>query len=156
MSDTFTVELERLGDYRFRVQFPSLGAPALVVDEAPPIGAGSGPNPSGLLGAAIGNCLSASLLFALSKARIEVAGMRTSVTGTYRRNERGRLRIGRLDVAIAVDAPGADEAKLAKSLGLFEDFCVVTASVRQGVEVGVVVTDAAGRELHRSADRKEP
>ena len=150
MSDTFAIELQRLDGYRFQVDFQSPGVAPLVVDEAPPIGAGSGPSPSRLLAAAIGNCLSASLLFSLGKARVDVAGIRTKVTGTYVRNERNRLRIGRLDVAIAVELPGADEEKVKKSLGVFEDFCVVTASVRAGIEVGVVVTDGAGRELHRS------
>jgi hypothetical protein len=32
----------------------------------------------------------------------------------------------------------------------FEDFCVVTESVRHGIPVSVKVVDAAGRTLHDS------
>ena len=150
MSDTFEIRLERLDGFRFRADFGAEGIPALVLDEPPPLGRGSGPNPARLLAAAVGDCLSASLLFCLGRSRIELAGVRTTVAGTYRRNERGRLRIGGLDVRIVIDVPGADPAGLGKCLETFEDFCVVTASVRQGVEVAVTVADAAGNLLFAS------
>ena len=73
--------------------------------------------------------------------------MRTTVTGTYRRNERNRLRVAGLDVAIAVDVPGREPESLRKCLELFEDYCVVTASVRKGIPVAVTVKDAGGRVL---------
>jgi uncharacterized OsmC-like protein len=147
MSDTFQVDLERLDRYRFRVDFGE-GVPPLVADESPPLGEGAGPNPARLLAAAVGDCLSASLLFCLGKSKVEVAGVKTRVTGTYVRNERNRLRVGRLDVAISIDVPGGDPARLSKCLELFEDFCVVTASVRKGIPVGVTVTDTPGNELY--------
>ena len=101
-----------------------------------------------LLGAAVGNCLSASLLFCLQKSRVEVAGISTRVQGELRRNDAGRLRIGHLDVEITLDTAAADGKKVTRCLSLFEDFCVVTASVRQGISVAVNVVDAAGRVLH--------
>jgi len=151
MSDTFEIRLERLEGYRFRTDFVSEGVPDLVVDEAPPLGQGSGPNPSRLLATAVGDCLSASLLFCLGRSRIEVAGLATHVTGTYVRNERNRLRIGGLRVEIVVDAPGKGPDELAKCLAMFEDFCVVTASVRKGIGVAVRVADPHGNELFTSA-----
>jgi uncharacterized OsmC-like protein len=151
MSDTFEIQLERLDGSRFQVDFQTLGVPGLLVDEGPPLGAGSGPNPARLLAAAVGDCLSASLVFCLSRSRVEVATLRTSVTGTYRRNERNRLRIGALEALIRIDVPGAEPGKLAKCLEAFEDFCVVTASVRKGIEVGVVVEDAQGNRLYSRA-----
>jgi uncharacterized OsmC-like protein len=120
MSDTFEIRLERLEGYRFRTDFGTEGVPPLIVDEPPPLGEGTGPNPARLLAAAVGDCLSASLLFCLGKSRVEVAGVKTRVAGTYRRNERGRLRIAVLDVSIQVDAPGSDPAKLGKCLEMFE------------------------------------
>jgi uncharacterized OsmC-like protein len=87
----------------------------------------------------------------LARSRIDVAGVETHVIGTLRRNERSRLRIGRLDVSIHVDAPGSDAAKLSKCLEIFEDFCVVTASVRKGLDVSVKVLDAAGRPILTSS-----
>ena len=147
MSDTFEVELARLDGYRFRADFKSEGVPALELDEPPPLGAGAGPNPARLLAAAVGDCLSASLLFCLSRSRVEVRGLSTHVRGTYVRNERNRLRIGRLDVALALDTLPGDADKVRKCLGMYEDFCVVTASVRAGLDVRVTVTDAGGNAL---------
>lgn len=150
MSDTFEVTLERIEGYRFRTDFGA-GLPELVLDEPPPLGANSGPNPARLLAAAVGDCLSASLVFCLSKSRVEMAALRTHVTGTYRRNERNRLRIGSLAVELELDVPGADPGKLGRCLEGFEDFCVVTASVRQGIDVAVRVRDPAGNELFASS-----
>ncbi len=148
MSDTFQIQLERLDGYRFRADFGSPAIPALVVDESPPLGQGSGPNPSGLLAAALANCLSSSLIFCLAKSRVEVGKMRTTATGKLVRNERGRLRVGRIDVAIQVELPGTEPVKVQKCLELFEDFCVVTGSVRQGIPVGVKIEDASGSPLY--------
>jgi uncharacterized OsmC-like protein len=148
MSDSFHVDLERLWAFRFRADFGSEAIPALLLDEAQPLGRGAGPNPARLLAAAVGNCLGASLLFCLGKSHVEVTSLRVGVTGTYARNERGRLRIGRLDAALAPDVPG-DPERLRKCLELFEDFCIVTATVRSGIPVGVVVSDGRGTELYR-------
>jgi len=150
MSDTFEIQLERLNDYRFQIDFGSEEVSPLVVDEPPPLGSGSGPNPSSLLAAAVGDCLSASLIFCLERSRTEIGSVKTKVTGTYRRNERARLRIGGLDVKIEIDAPGSNPKKLSKCLEMFEDFCVVTASVRKGLNVSVTVVDTTGQQLFAS------
>ena len=150
MSDTFEVRLERLDGYRVRASFEP-GIQDLLLDEPAPLGAGTGPNPARLLAASVGDCLSASLVFCLSKSRVEIAGVRTNVVGTLRRNERGRLRVGRLDVSIVLDAPGSDPKRLQSCLAMFEDFCVVTGSVRAGIEVSVTVEDRAGNRLYGAA-----
>ena len=68
------------------------------------------------------------------------------VQGQLERNAEGRLRIGRIDVTIRLD--DADSLKhLDRCLAQFEDFCVVTESVRQGIPVGVRVVDAQGQAL---------
>jgi organic hydroperoxide reductase OsmC/OhrA len=150
MADTFEVHLNRIDGYQFRADFGAGGIPSLVVDEPPPLGGNAGPNPARLLATAVADCLSASLIFCLAKSRVEVAGVDTRVVGSLRRNERGRLRIGRLEVSIRIDVPGADPARLGKCLEGFEDYCVVTASVRKGIEVDVTVVDAEGREIFAS------
>jgi organic hydroperoxide reductase OsmC/OhrA len=150
MGDTFEIELQRIAGYRFRTDFGMPGVAPLVVDEPPPLGEGKGPNPARLLAAAVGDCLSASLLFCLGKSKVEVASLATKVVGTYRRNERNRLRVGGLAVSLVVDAPGRSADDLSKCLALFEDYCVVTASVRQGLDVSVAVSDGAGNELFAS------
>jgi len=151
MPDTFQVDLERLDGYRFRADFGG-DVPPLETDEAPPLGKGSGPSPSKMLGTALANCLSASLVFCLGKSRIEVGKLHATATGTYVRNERNRVRIGRIDVELRPELPGSDPAAVQKCLEQFEDFCVVTASVRQGLPVGVKVVDASGKTLYERRD----
>jgi organic hydroperoxide reductase OsmC/OhrA len=151
MADTFQVELERLGGYRFRADFGNPAIPPLVLDEGPPLGQDAGPNPTKLLATAVGNCLSASLVFCLGKSRVEVGTLRTTATGRLVRNERGRLRIERIDVLLRPELPGADPARVQKCLERFEDFCTVTASVRQGLTVGVKVESAGGIVLYERA-----
>ena len=68
--------------------------------------------------------------------------LRTTVAGTLVRNERGRLRIGALRVRLAPTVADADRPRLARCFELFEDYCVVTDSVRDGVDIAVEVGPA--------------
>jgi hypothetical protein len=69
------------------------------------------------------------------------------VHGEIVRNDKGRLRIGRFDVTIRLAENAAALPHLERCLAQFEDFCVVTESVRHGIAVGVKVVDASGGEL---------
>lgn len=135
--ESFTTRLERVDGYRFKVRFDSPDLPELFLDEPEPVGKGSGPSASRLLSAAVGHYLSASLLFCLAKARLNVSGMETTVETSFRRNEKGRLRIGSLKVRLHPSFAEEDIDKTKRCLGLFEDFCIVTQSVRQGIPVTV-------------------
>jgi organic hydroperoxide reductase OsmC/OhrA len=148
VESTFTLELERIRDYEFRVRFDWPDAPNLTIDEPPPLGGAAGPNASRLLAAAVANCLSASLLFCLEKSRVPPRSVRSTVTATLLRGDAHRLRIGALEVVIDLEGIGETGAQLARCSGLFEEFCVVTASVRQGIPVGVTVR-ADGEVVHR-------
>jgi len=139
MDDTFEVTLAREDRFRFRVDFGDGSGAVLQFDEPEPIGEGSGPNASRVLAAAIGNCLSASLLYCLEKARVEVDDIQTRVEGTMRRNENGRLRLGGLKVTIEPTFRSAVPSRVQRCLDLFEDFCIVTQSVRAGLSVDVAV-----------------
>ncbi|MDE2089016.1 MAG: OsmC family protein [Gammaproteobacteria bacterium] len=149
-SSAFTVTLEHLQGYEFKVKFDWENVPDVVLDEPEPLGVRRGPNASRVLAAAVANCLSASLLFCLRKARVEPQGMRTQVTGNLTRNENGRLRIAGLDVRIMLDTGPQPAARLARCAEIFEDFCVVTESVRHGIPVQVEVLDPGGARLHKS------
>ena len=94
-ADSFTITMDLQDDYRFLVDFDQPGVEALLLDEPEPLGGGAGPNASRLLAAAVANCMSASLLYCLERARIEVHGIHTTASGTLVRNDSGRLRIGR-------------------------------------------------------------
>lgn len=128
------VDLELASDYEFRVKFPGPW-PELATDEPAPLGEGGGPNPAMMLAGAVGNCLAASLLFCLRKARATPGATRASSLLTLARNERGRWRVAKVDVEITVEVPDADAAKLERCKTLFQDFCIVTESVRAGIPV---------------------
>jgi uncharacterized OsmC-like protein len=137
----FTIHVEQLEGFAFRTRFDKQHHVDLFSDEPPPLGKDSGPNPARILAAAVGNCLSASLLFCLSKAGIS-AHVDAEVTVELVRNERKRLRIGTVDVTLHTKLP-ENTAGLEGCLDLFEDFCVVTESVREGLDVRVHVKSDA-------------
>ncbi|HTI04424.1 MAG TPA: OsmC family protein [Gemmatimonadales bacterium] len=137
--EQFAVTLTLQDGYAFSIDFgEQLGAP-LVVDELPPLGKGRGPNPARVLAAAVGSCLGASLLFCLRKAHVEPAGLRTTVETTMIRNARGRLRIGKIDVHLSPELAAEQRERIGRCVELFEDFCIVTESVRTGIDVNVTV-----------------
>ena len=138
-ADRFSLQLELQDDYRFTVSFGTDVVPELTVDELPPLGAGAGPNPVRLLATAVGHCLGASLLYCLKRSRIVVQGLHIAVDGALVRNERGRLRVGSINVTLATDVPEQDRERMSRCLELFEDFCIVTESVRHGIPVTVEV-----------------
>lgn len=140
MSDpvsSFDLTLEQLGGYEFKVGFDKPW-PEWHTDEPPPLGKDAGPNPARVLALAIVNCLSASLVFCLSKKGEKVTGLKSRVHVDVVRNEKGRLRIGKVDVTIAAPVE-RDSAALLACLDTFEDFCTVTQSVRDGFPVNVNV-----------------
>jgi organic hydroperoxide reductase OsmC/OhrA len=145
----FTVTLSRRHDYEFGVGFEEDYPTDLALDEPPPLGAGHGPNASRILGAALGHCLAASLLFCLGRARVAVADLGVRVEGTITRNDAGRLRLADLKVTLAPAIVHTDRERINRCLALFEDFCIVTASVRQGIPVKV---DVAPTELEHGAE----
>jgi uncharacterized OsmC-like protein len=143
-----TVVLELEEGYRFRADLGLPGVPPLVLDEPPPLGEGAGPDAARVLAAAVGDCLSASALFCLRKARVEVRGMRTEVSVSFARNEAGRLRIGGVRVRIHPEVARGDVGRVRRCLEIFEEYCVVTQSVRDGIDVRVEVEPAsAGGEV---------
>ncbi|MGB0133148.1 OsmC family protein [Dokdonella sp.] len=149
MSDTEEIRLTltQESDYAFRIAFDETSLDDLHTDEPAPPGADSGPNPSRLLVAAVANCLSASLLFAMRKYKNSPAGIVTHATAKIGRNEENRLRIMHIDVTIKLPDSATDYAQIDRLLEQFENFCVVTESVRAGVPVSVSVTDSAGQTL---------
>ena len=134
MSGERTVELslEQVADYEFRVRFDGTAAPDLATDESAPLGREAGPNPSRLLAAAVANCLCASLLFALRKFGNGPHGLSARARTTLQRNERGRWRIAHVAVDLRLGGAASALAHLDRALAQFEDFCIVTESVRQG------------------------
>lgn len=147
----FPIELVRQGDYRFLVHFDHPSIPDLLTDEGAPVGGEAGPSPSQLLGTAVANCLAASLLFALRKFGNEPPALRAAARVRTGRNPAGRLRITAIAVDLHLGLAGADIRMLERILAQFEDFCLVTQSVRAAIPVEVRVLDAGGAVLHEAA-----
>ena len=146
-ASAFTIELVQQEDYRFEAHFDDPSIPPLLTDEPQPLGGGAGPNPARLLGTAVANCLAASLLFSLRKFGNRPGQLRAKATITLARNAVNRLRVGRIAVDLHVGSMAAELKSLQRVLAQFEDFCVVTQSVRAGIAVDVQVFDASGAQL---------
>jgi organic hydroperoxide reductase OsmC/OhrA len=144
MEDSFTIELVQQADYRFEARFDNPALPRLVTDEPAPLGHDAGPNPTRLLGTAVANCLAASLLFSMRKFKNTPDPIRALATVSLQRNEQKRLRVSRMVVDLHLGVPAAAIGMLDRILAQFEDFCVVTQSVRQAFPVDVRVFDGEG------------
>ncbi len=143
---TETVRLRQQQDYRFEIRFAEGGVP-LLADEPPPLGAAAGPSPVQLLAAAVGNCLGASLLFALRKFKQVPDPLQAVVTADVGRNAEGRVRVLSLQAVLTLGVPAAQIEHLDRVLGGFEDYCTVTQSVAAAIPVAVQVFDSLGARL---------
>jgi uncharacterized OsmC-like protein len=146
VEETIRVELTQQQDYRFAVRFGG-AVPDLLADEPAPLGGGTGPSPVQLLAAAVGNCLSDSLLFALRKFKQKPEPITCSVEAGGGRNAEGRLRVLTIKAVLTLGVAGASLEHLDRVLAQFESFCTVTQSVGEGIAVSVEVWDAAGLRL---------
>lgn len=142
------ITLEQESDYAFRIVFDDTALAPLLADEPSPLGHDRGPNPSRLLLAAVANCMAASLLFSLRKFRNASATLKARISATPQRDANGRWRIPTAHVELQLSGPAADYAQLPRILAQFEDFCVVTQSVRAGIDVRATVVDADGVVVH--------
>ena len=144
MSETldYKVDLRFVRGYEFVATFAdNEKLPPIVFDEPAPLGEGSGPNAAAVLAAAIGNCLAASFAFCLRKVRLEPVDLTAAVVAHVARNEQGRFRISGIDVELSPEVLEQDRSRLDRCERLFEDFCVVTESVRRGIPVNVKILE---------------
>ena len=140
------VRLTQRSDYQFDTAFGG-GVAELRVDEPPPLGQGAGPSPMQLLCAAVGNCLAASLLFALRKYKQSPEPITCEVAADEGRNADKRLRVLGMTARLTLGVPAARLEHLDRVLATFEEFCTVTASVRGAIPVVVTVFDSTGAQL---------
>lgn len=145
-SSTQTVSVIQAQDYQFDIGFGTPG-PTLRADEPPPLGQGSGPSPVQLLAAAVGNCLSASLLFALRKFKQAPEPLSCAMQAEVGRNAEGRMRVLAMTARLTLGVPAANLEHLDRVLATFETYCTVTQSVSPAIPVTVEVFDALGARL---------
>ncbi|MHA2392335.1 MAG: OsmC family protein [Promethearchaeota archaeon] len=104
-----------------------------------------GPNPTRLLALAILGCLSASFIFCLKKRNFKVDDFNAEAEVTVTRNEKNFWRIKKIDVSIVPNMTDPEALKRAKQclkpnkdgVSFFEQYCIVTQSVRRGIEVNL-------------------
>lgn len=143
---TITVTLQQQRDYRFDIHFDET-MPVLTSDEPAPLGTGQGPSPVQLLCAAVGNCLSDSLLFALRKFKQAPDPIRCQVQAEVGRNAEGRMRVLRMVATLHLGVPASTLEHLDRVLDQFEAFCTVTQSVGQGIPISTQIFDSTGAKL---------
>jgi organic hydroperoxide reductase OsmC/OhrA len=146
MSDIHShqLNLRLVTKYRVMAEFPEVsGTPSLLFDERPPVGDGQGPNAATVLGAAIGDCLSATLMHCLIRAHVDVKALTATVVTRVARNQTGRYRISGIEVELCPTLPPGERAGLERCQAIFQDYCTVTESVREGIPVTVSFTQLA-------------
>lgn len=153
-NDGIQLLLEQEGPYAFKVSFEGTALEALHADEPEPLGGGTGPGPGDLLLAGVANCLAASLLFALRKFKNAPGPIRAEISARKERNAEGRWRIPRATATIMLSDRARDLGNFERVMAQFEEFCIVTQSVRQGIAVDVTVVDADGTVFVPGASSK--
>jgi uncharacterized OsmC-like protein len=97
-----------------------------------------GPNPSRMLGLALLGCLSASFIFCLGKKNLTLDDLQASAELTIARNDKGFWRVMNVDVDINMEINDPETRKRADQCKkMFEQYCVVTQAVREGINVEV-------------------
>ena len=144
--NSVTVELIQQHDSRFDIHFAE-NIPVLTSDEPAPLGTGQGPSPVQLLCAAVCNCLSDSLLFALRKFKQAPEPLRCTVEAEVGRNADNRLRVLRMTATLRLGVPAARLEHLDRVLTQFDAYCTVTQSISQSIPVTLQVFDSTGTQL---------
>jgi uncharacterized OsmC-like protein len=141
------VEVDQVDRYRFEVSYPGVRLPPWVVDEPAPVGTGAGPDPALALAGAVGHCLGSTLFNTLERSRVRATPIRTTMTVTFGRNAAGRKRVVGLEAKIeCAPLDEADRERFDRCVAIFEDYCTVTGSVREGIRVRTQVHPPAGEE----------
>ncbi len=108
---------------------------ALRIDEPLEMGGDdSAPSPVEYLLAAVGGCLMNSLAFCFQKKRIE-AGLSVEAEAELGRNEEKMLRVIHIKCTMKVKTPEVNRAKVENCFEVFKKYCVVSASIAQGIKV---------------------
>jgi uncharacterized OsmC-like protein len=134
--DPAQTELSQVEHFEFSATFPGAPYGPLTVDEAAPGGHDHGPNPVRTLALAVGHCMSSTLVSTCERAHVPITPVRTVVRATVGRNDKGRLRVQRIEVDLTT-APenAADAERFAHCVEIFPDFCTVSGAVRAGVAI---------------------
>ena len=138
VTEIVRARLRQESKYKFSVIYDDLEG-SYHSDEPKPLGGSEAPGATEMLTAAIGHCLGSSLLFCMEKSRSPAKRVDVDVETHRSRNEQGRWRIDSIKVVLKADPQEGGQEKLDRCKGIFEQFCIVTESVRKGIPVEVKV-----------------
>lgn len=135
----YEINMKRLEKYKFEVDFSKETIPDLLMDELMEVPGGeeTGPTASMLIGAAVGNCLSASLIFCLEKKRIAIKGIKTKVILKRQRNEEGFWRISGINVELQPEVPEKKGNDYERCIEIFRNYCIASSSIESGIPIKV-------------------
>ena len=140
-SDAHLVTMRLVTGYQFTAEFPDVeGMSSMDFDEGPPWGDAQGPSAVAVLGAAVANCLAATLVNCVRRSRADVHALTAAIATRVERNEQGRLRVAAIDVELRPVFGPDDRGVLERCERVFGDYCTVTESVRQGIPVNVTIS----------------
>jgi organic hydroperoxide reductase OsmC/OhrA len=131
----FDIEIDQAQDCEFRIRFDRLHYPELLLDAPAPVGRDLAP--SRLLAAAMGHCLASGLLYSARKARLSLGPIYAKVHTQIAPNEHGFRRVLQVEVETDPNVSEAEKEQAARCMESFEGFCIVTQSVREGIDVSV-------------------
>jgi uncharacterized OsmC-like protein len=130
------VELRQEEEFRYEARYPGAAFGPVIVDEPAPTGGGTGPSPTQILATAVGHCMSSTLYDCFRRAHVPVRGIVTTVRTHTQRNDRGRLRVRRIEVDLRCEpVRPEDRERVDRCLEVFADYCPVSGAVRDGVTI---------------------
>ncbi len=139
LNERIHAHLTRTDGYKYDISFDELPGVKIVSDEPTPTGKSEGVTAAMMLSGAVGHCLCSSMLFCLDKSRVKAKDLSADVELVMERNEKGRWRVKDIKVNMKPIVDDVDSKKLDRCKELFEDFCIVSSSVREGIKIDVNV-----------------
>jgi uncharacterized OsmC-like protein len=131
-----TVELRQQDEFRYEARYENTTFGPRAIDEPPPTGSGAGPSPTQSLATAVGHCMSSTLYDCFRRAHVPVRNIVTTVRTYTGRNDRGRLRVQRIEVSLSCEPVRVeDRPKVDRCLEVFADYCPVSGGVRDGITI---------------------
>ena len=106
-----------------------------------------GPDAASLLGMAVISCLSASFIFCMEKRNLTLDNLEAKADISFKELKQGYKRIDSIDVKIIPKTDDADVLKRIKQCikelksgqMFFEESCIITPSIREGINIQVKV-----------------
>ncbi len=106
-----------------------------------------GPDAAQLLAMAVLGCLNASFIFCLNKRNLTIDDLEAHAEVSFKKNDKGYIRVKKIDVNII---PKTNNPATLKRINqcikkmkddkmFFEESCIITASVREGIDVDVKI-----------------